>query len=77
MIAQKFQIHGVKITGKYICESKNWIWLLPPSKTLPQVFIIITPVTSKLPISSLQSVLKIYFSLAEKGRLWSWKYDQN
>ena len=34
-----FQIHGVKITEKYIYESKNWICsflLMPPSKTLPR-----------------------------------------
>ena len=35
MVAKKFQIDGVKITGKYICESKHWICLLmPPRKTL-------------------------------------------
>ena len=28
MVTKMFEIHGVKITGKYICESKNWIWLL-------------------------------------------------
>ena len=36
MVAQEFQIHGAKITEKYICESKNWIYLfMPPSKPLP------------------------------------------
>ena len=25
MVLEKFQIFDVKITGKYICESKNWI----------------------------------------------------
>ena len=43
MVAEKFQIYGVKVTGKYICESKNLtcsFLLMPPSKTLPQVFII-------------------------------------
>ena len=43
MVAEKFQIYDVKITGKYIYESKNWICsflLMSPSKTLPQVFII-------------------------------------
>ena len=41
---RKFQIYSVKTTGKYISESKNWISLflfMHPSKTLPQVFIII------------------------------------
>ena len=46
MVAEKFQSCGeIKITGKYICESKNWVWsflLMPPSKTLLQVFIITT-----------------------------------
>ena len=70
MIAKKFQIHGVKFTGKYIRESKNWICLLiPSSKTLPQVFIITTPRRRKLPIPTpKKSVLKISFSPAEKGR---------
>ena len=38
MVVEKFQIYGVKITGKYICESKNWICsflLMAPSKNLP------------------------------------------
>ena len=44
MFAEKFRSYGIKITGKYICESQNWIWsFLPilPSKTLTQIFIII------------------------------------
>ena len=43
MIAEKFQIHGVKITGKCICESKSWICsflLMFRSKNLSQVLII-------------------------------------
>ena len=38
-----FQIYGVKIIEKGICESKNWIYLfllMPPYKTIPQVLII-------------------------------------
>ena len=27
MVVEKFQIYVVTITGKYICESKNWICL--------------------------------------------------
>ena len=37
MVAEKFQIYNVKITGRYICETKNWIssfLLMSPSKTL-------------------------------------------
>ena len=26
MVVKKFQIHGVKITVKYIFESKNWMF---------------------------------------------------
>ena len=70
MVAKKFQIHGVKITGKYTCESKNWICLpMVPSKTLLQVFIITTPGRRKLPISPKQSVLKIYLSSAGRAGL--------
>ena len=69
MVAKIFQIYGVMITGKYICKSKNSVCLLIPlSKTLPQVFIITTPGRRILPISPKQSVLKIYFSPAERRR---------
>ena len=53
MVTEKFQIYSVKITGKYIYKSKNWICsflLMLPSKTLPQVFIIM-PGKRKLSIS--------------------------
>ena len=52
IVAEKFQIYGVRITGKYICESKNWIYsflLMPTSKTLPQVFIIILQTEGNCP----------------------------
>ena len=65
MVAIKFQIHGVKINGKYICES-NWICLLmPPSKTLPQVFIITTPGKRKLPTSPKQRFENLFFPSRE------------
>ena len=68
MVAKKFQIHGVKITGKYICESKKKTFLLlPPSRTLPLVFIITIPGRRKLPTPPKQSFLKIYFSPAKRG----------
>ena len=38
MVAEKFQIHGVKITGKCICELKNRIcsiYLCPQAKISP------------------------------------------
>ena len=39
VIAKKFQIHGVKITGKYICESKNecvYFYTCPQAKLFPR-----------------------------------------
>lgn len=65
---EKYEIHGVNITGRYICQPKNWICLfllMPKSKTLPQV-LIISLGTSKLLIFSKQRFLKIYFPPAER-----------
>ena len=76
MVAEKFQIYGVKITCKYICESKNWIssfLVIPPSKTLPQFFIITHPhpfhAEGNYPFlpNSVFWRSKIYFSPAERG----------
>ena len=74
-VAEKFQIHGVKITGKCFCESKNWICsFLPmsPSKTLPQVFAHVPkqntpplPQGRKLPIPPPKQRF-LYFSSAER-----------
>ena len=39
VIAKKFQIHGFKITGKYICESKNecvYFYTCPQAKLFPR-----------------------------------------
>ena len=55
MVAEKFQIHGVKITGKCMCESKSWICsflLMSLSKNFPQVLIVTSCLgRSKLTIS--------------------------
>ena len=70
MVAKKFHIHCVKITGKYIYELKIesvHFYSCPQTKLSPQVFIITTPDRRKLPISSEQLFLKIYFSLEERG----------
>ena len=67
MVAEKFQIHSVTITGKCICESKNWICsflFMSLSKNLPQVLIITTPCRRKLTISPKQCFL--YFSPTER-----------
>ena len=43
MVAEKFQIYSVKTTANTFVSPKieSSILLMPPSKTLPQVFIII------------------------------------
>ena len=67
MVAEKFHIYGVKITGKYIFESKNLnLFILSPSKAFPQLFIITMPGRRKLSILPKQRFLKIYFSLVER-----------
>ena len=68
-LLKSFKIYGVKITGKYICESKNWIWLLMhPKQSSPLGFITTIPGRRKLFIFSKQSVLKIYFFPANSGK---------
>lgn len=38
MVGEIFHIYGIKVTGKYICDSKNLLILnISPSKILPQV----------------------------------------
>ena len=80
-VVEKFQILGVKITGKYICELKSWICLfllMSPSKILPQILIITTPGWRKLPISpQTMFFLNLFFPSSKGEGLWSWKTDQN
>ena len=79
MVAEKFQIHSVTITGKCICESKNWICsflFMSLSKNLPQVLIITTPCRRKLTISP-KTMFFVFFPNRKRGGLWSWKNDQN
>ena len=77
MVAEKFQIYGVKITGKYICESKNWICsflLMPPSKTLPRVYIIPSQTEEIIHSSQTEFSEDLHFSWQKGGDgLWSWK----
>ena len=81
MDAEKFHFIGVTITGKYICESKNWIrsfLLMSLSKTVTQFPIITTLGRRKLPISPKTTFFwKSIFLHQDGGRLWSWKNDQN
>ena len=63
MVAQKFQSYSVKITGKYICESKNWICsflLIYPSKTLSQI-LSLSPRQYELTRSSQTAFSEVYF----------------
>ena len=70
MVGEMFQIYGVKITGKYICESNNQrIYLVLPislSKTFPRILIIMTR-QKEITHYPWQCFLKIYFPPAEKG----------
>ena len=82
MVGEMFQIYGVQIIGKYICESKNQrIYLFLPislSKTFSQILIIMSR-QKEITHYPWQCFLEIYFPQAEKGggrKLWkSWKND--
>lgn len=69
MVGEMLQMYGVKITGKYVCESKNRICLflpIPLSKTFPQILIIM-PRQKEITQYPRQCFLKMYFPPAEKG----------
>ena len=71
----------VKITGKYICDSKKlnlFIFTHAHQAKLSHKFLSLPPGRRKLPITSKQLFLKIFFSLAEKGeRIMELKNYQN
>ena len=72
MVAGKFQIYGIKITIKYICQPKNSccsFLLMPPSKTLSQVFIIPPPRQKEITHSS-QTVFSedLFFPQQKEGK---------
>ena len=70
-VAKKFQMYGVKITERCICESKNWICsflLIPPSKTLSHA-------EGNYPFHP-HKIFGDFFSRRNGGGLWSWKNDQ-
>ena len=73
MIAEKFQIHGLTITRKCICESQSWICsflFMSLSKNLSQVLVIATAGRGKLTISPKQYFFKFFLS-RNGGGLWS------
>ena len=67
------KVSGVKITGRYIRESKNWICsflLMPPNKLSPR--------QKKITHFIQTAFFENPFSPSRKvGGLWSWKNDQN
>ena len=68
MVAEKFHIRGVKITGKRMCESKNWICsflLMSLSKNFPQ-FLIITSCLGRRKVTISPKQRFLYFFLAER-----------
>ena len=81
MEAEKFQILGVKITGKCMCESKCWICpflLMSLSKNLPQVLIIASFLPGQEEVNHFpQTTFFVFFLSRKEGRLWSWKNDKN
>ena len=71
MVAGKFLIHGIKITIKHICQPKNSccsFLLMPPSKTLSQVFIITPQTEGNNPFFRNSVFWRSIFSPAEGGK---------
>ena len=71
VVAKKFQIYGVKITGKYICDTKSWICsFLPisPNKTSPYVLISTPKAKGNYPFSLNRIFWKSFFLPAEGGK---------
>ena len=76
MVAQKFQIYGVKITGKYICESKNksvHFYSCPQAK-LSLRFLSLPPREKEFTYSS-RTVFSVFFphQKGERGRIMELK----
>ena len=69
MLVEKFEIYGVKITGKNICELKKWacsFLLMPPNKSLTQV-LIIPQAEGKYPFPPNNVFWKFIFVLPKTG----------
>ena len=78
MVAEKFHIYSIKITGKYICEPKNWICsflLMFPKQNSPPGFYHYPPGKRKLSIPPELHFLKIFFLQQNRGeritKYWS------
>ena len=82
MVAEKFQIYGVKITGKHINTSVSQKIESAHFYSCPQAKLSLRCLSSrpgkrKLPIPPEQHFLKIYFSQAESGGIMELKNYQN
>ena len=72
MITETFQIHGGRITGKYNCETKNWICsflLMPPYSTFLQVFYYHYSRHKEITFFPETTVFENPFSPVERGRI--------
>ena len=69
MVVEKFQIYSVKITDKYIFESKNWIcsFLLTPQAKLSLRFLILPHRQKKITHCSWRAFSEDLFFPAERG----------
>ena len=85
MFAEKFQIHGVKITEKYICESKNsicsFLILHPPrpkkKKSPPGFYHYHSRQKEIIHFPQTTFFENLFFPSRKGGGLWSWKINQS
>ena len=80
ILSQKFQIHCDKITGKHICELKNWLCsflVMSPSKTIHQVLLITTTGGRKYLLPPNKVFEKYIFPNRNGEGSPSWKICQN
>ena len=80
ILSQKFQIHCDKITGKQICELKNWLCsflVMSPSKTIHQVLLINTTGGRKYLFPPNKVFEKYIFPNRNGEGSRSWKICQN
>ena len=80
ILSQKFQIHCDKITGKQICELKNWLCsflVMSPSKTIHQVLLINTTGRRKYLFPPNKPFEKYIFPNRNGEGSRSWKICQN
>ena len=82
MVAEKFQIYSVKITGKYICESKKlnlFIFTHTPSKPPypPPMFLSLFPRQKEITHSSRTAFSEDLFFHSKKGKGENYAVEKN